>query len=90
MRGGPALAPAPDTEDGLSRGEEARSVARGRGRPMGRGERGHQPIREQGTEIAEGGQGFFSVCSECIAPCIAVGFALCIHCGALATACVSG
>ena len=48
MRGGPALAPAPDSEDGLSRGEEARSVARGGGGPMGRGERGHQPIREQG------------------------------------------
>ena len=33
MRGGPALAP--ESEDGRSRGEEARSVARGEGRTNG-------------------------------------------------------
>ena len=52
MRGGPALAPAPDSEDGLSRGEEARSVARGRGSTNG--ERGAGTSTNQG---AGGGQG---------------------------------
>ena len=47
MRGSPALAPAPDSEDGLSLGEEARSVARGRGRTNG--ERGAGPSTNQGA-----------------------------------------
>ena len=47
MRGGPALAP--ESEDGRSRGEEARSVARGSGAIS---------QSEQGTEMAEGGRGW--------------------------------
>ena len=47
MRGGPALAPAPDSEDGRSRREEARSVARGRGRTNG--ERGAGTSTNQGA-----------------------------------------